>query len=226
MNWCGVWQFFKKIEPYYPWILLCVILVIVFLIIFLLIAYFVKPKSDPKGIADEPKSDAKQVNHRFDLPPYLFGFSEFSKFFKRGDFAQNFFDANQFLRRSFPGVNYKYSVPWFVLLGPEASGKTTLAKHLEHRIGCAIPDFPQLFPRQDCTYSFFSNAVICNLAGDHFAHAKTADCNDAGFRTFLTLLSRYRQRTPLNGIVLSIPVAELISTDKKMVMERAKFYQK
>ena len=224
MNWCGVWQFFKKIEPYYPWILLCVILVIVFLIIFLLIAYFVKPKSDPKGIADEPKSDAKQVNHRFDLPPYLFGFSEFSKFFKRGDFAQNFFDANQFLRRSFPGVNYKYSVPWFVLLGPEASGKTTLAKHLEHRIGCAIPDFPQLFPRQDCTYSFFSNAVICNLAGDHFAHAKTADCNDAGFRTFLTLLSRYRQRTPLNGIVLSIPVAELISTDKKMVMERAKFY--
>ena len=224
MNWCGVWQFFKKIEPYYPWVLLCVILVIVFLIIFLLIAYFIKPKIGPKGIADEPKTGTKPVNHRFDLPPYLFGFSEFSKFFKRGDFAQSFFDANQFLRQSFPGTNYKYAVPWFALLGPEASGKTTLAKHLEHRIGCATPNFPQLFPRQDCTYSFFSNAIVCNLAGDHFAHTKTADCDDAGFRTFLTLLSRYRQRTPLNGIVLSIPVSELLNSDKKTVMERAKFY--
>lgn len=224
MNWCGVWQFFKKMEPYYPWVLLCVVLVIVFLIIFLLIAYFIKPKNLPKGIADDSKVGTKPVNHRFDLPPYLFGFSEFSKFFKRGDFAQNFFDANQFLRRAYPGVNYKYAVPWFVLLGPESAGKTTLAKHLEHHIGCAIPDFPQLFPRQDCTYSFFSNAVICNLAGDYFLHAKTTDCNDVGWRTFLTLLSRYRQRTPLNGIVLSIPVAELLSTDKKVVMERAKFY--
>ena len=224
MNWCGVFQFFKIIEPYYPWLLLCVILVIVFLIIFLLIAYFVKPKNLLKGIADEPKPAAKPVDHRFDLPPYLFGFSEFSNFFKRGNFAQSFFNANQFLRRSFPGINYKYAVPWFVLLGPEAAGKTTLAKHLEHRIGCSTPDFPQLFPRQDCTYSFFSNAVVCNLSGEYFLRAKTADYNDAGWRTFLTLLSRYRQRTPLNGVVLSIPVTELLSTDKKVVMERAKLY--
>ena len=226
MNWGGIWTFFKNIEPYYSWFLLSIIIVIVFLIVFLLISYFIKPKNLPKEITDTPKPGTKSVDHRFDLPPYLLGLSEFLSFFKRGDFAKSFFSANQFLRRLFPGINYKYAVPWFVLLGPEQSGKTILAKHLEHIIGSATPDFPQLFPRQDCTYSFFNNAVVCNLAGEYFSHADKIDSNDNGWRTFLTLLSRYRERTPLNGIVLTVPVKELLNSDKKTITERAKFYHK
>lgn len=202
-------------------IILIMIIVLLFIIFIILIirskkASYIKPIHTIKidscpQVADTTKP-TPEINDEFKLPPFLYGLSEpFQHYFKGGSFSNVFFKAQNFVERNFYD---KYTLPWFAVLGASHSGKTQLLDSLEEGLSSIHSDFDQVKPREHCYFSFFNDAVLLNLKGDFFLNQNNEKANDRGFRAFLLLLSRYRMKRPLNGIILTIPMTEIYGLEK------------
>jgi type VI secretion system protein ImpL len=103
-------------------------------------------------------------------------------------------------------------LPWYLLLGPEGSGKTSL-------LDFSGLDFPlnkvdrqrglEPQPTRHCDWYFAENGVLVDTAGRYLT--QPADLDRSGWSTLLDLLRKHRRHRPLNGILVSLSVATLLS---------------
>ena len=115
------------------------------------------------------------------------------------------------------GRPYVYELPWYVIIGAPGAGKTTalvnsgLEFPLEAQIGGKM--IRGVGGTRNCDWWFTSDAVLIDTAGRYTTH----DSNRAGDRGawlgFLDLLVRYRPGRPLNGVLLTLSVSDLLNTD-------------
>ncbi len=102
-----------------------------------------------------------------------------------------------------------YDQPWFVLIGPPGSGKTTalLNSGLHLPLGDDGPSARGVGGTRLCDWWFTDEAVLIDTAGRYTTQDSTAAVDAAGWTGFLDLLRRTRPRQPVNGVlvVLSIP---------------------
>lgn len=102
-----------------------------------------------------------------------------------------------------------YTLPWILMLGPDESGKTTVLQE------CGV-DFPYTTAEgrkpgrgqaPGCEYWFSRGAVVLDLAGRIGAHEDSF----GAFKGFLDQLKRVRRDRPLDGVVVAISIADVIS---------------
>jgi len=104
--------------------------------------------------------------------------------------------------------------PWYLMLGAPQSGKSTLLAHAgfnfikpEHAGEEAINYVKQL---PDCDWWFAEEAVFIDLQ----SHQQEQDGNN--WRNFIKLIKRNRKSKPLNGIILTISLSDiLLSSNNK-----------
>jgi type VI secretion system protein ImpL len=107
-----------------------------------------------------------------------------------------------------------YDLPWYVFIGAPGSGKTTallnsgLRFPLEQRVGKAA--VRGVGGTRNCDWWFTDEAVFLDTAGRYTTQDSDAASDSEGWREFLALLSKYRKRRPLNGIVLTISAQDLL----------------
>lgn len=111
---------------------------------------------------------------------------------------------------------WKYDLPLYLLIGPEGSGKTSL-------LDFSGLDFPLNSIEQNltkniegtryCEWYFGENGIIIDTAGRYFTQ-ETPDIDATGWSTLLSLLRRHKRNRPLNGVLVNIPVDELLSGDE------------
>ncbi|MEO8751278.1 MAG: type VI secretion system membrane subunit TssM [Casimicrobiaceae bacterium] len=111
---------------------------------------------------------------------------------------------------------YVYQMPWYMIIGAPGSGKTTALVNS----GIEFPlakEFGKAAIRgvggtRNCDWWFTNDAVLLDTAGRY----TTQESNEALDRTewtgFLTLLRKFRPRAPINGILLTISVPDLLGT--------------
>jgi type VI secretion system protein ImpL len=115
------------------------------------------------------------------------------------------------------GAAALYALPWYVIIGPPGSGKTTALRN------SGIP-FPYMSPQsgggvrgvggtRNCEWWLSNEGVLLDTAGRYM----TDDDDRDEWLSFLDLLRQNRPLKPLNGIIVAVNVAELGSAREQQV---------
>jgi type VI secretion system protein ImpL len=112
-------------------------------------------------------------------------------------------------------AQYLYQLPWYLIVGAPGAGKTTalINSGLEFPLGDTMGKAPLrgIGGTRHCDWWFTEQAVLLDTAG-RYALQESQRARDASeWQTFITLLKRYRPRQPINGVIMTLSVADLLS---------------
>jgi len=115
--------------------------------------------------------------------------------------------------QSKPGL---YELPWYVMIGPPGSGKTTALKNA----GLRFPLQSQLGKEsiqgvggtRNCEWWFTDQAVLIDTAGRFTTQDSDQTTDAAAWHSFLGLLKRHRPKQPVNGVLLTLSIHELLDS--------------
>jgi len=210
--------------PMTLWLLFISILVIVLILLFIMYASNKKAgvnrdkeaTLDPGADTNDPTKIPYDEAER--MPPIGGWLSEFLSrrgYFHVGELSLSFLRAIAFLKETVRTYNYKYQLPWFLVLGTEGSGKSSLFENAGLHLPLGKPDFSKGKASPDCRWWFLSSGVFIEPRGDLFIQKDTLRSKEKLWRSLILLLTRYRPARPINGIILTISAAELYGRDKE-----------
>jgi type VI secretion system protein ImpL len=113
---------------------------------------------------------------------------------------------------------YLYEQPWYVLIGPPGSGKTTalLSSGLnfpaDQLDGEAMP-VGGVGGTRLCDWWFADEAVLIDTAGRYTTQDSDKAVDRAGWEGFLDLLRRTRKRQPVNGAIVVVSLTDIVAAD-------------
>ncbi len=128
-----------------------------------------------------------------------------------GILQERFGEAMEVLKKS--GSNI-YELPWYIIIGPPGSGKTTALVNsglnfpLAERFGKDA--VRGVGGTRNCDWWFTDNAVLLDTAGRYVTQDSHAAADSAAWIGFLKLLKKHRKRRPINGAMVAISLADLL----------------
>ncbi|KJK07731.1 MULTISPECIES: type VI secretion system membrane subunit TssM [Pseudomonas] len=111
--------------------------------------------------------------------------------------------------RATPAKDALYALPWYLVIGQPAAGKSTMI----YQSGLNFPYAEREGARvaglggtRNCDWFFSSEAVLLDTAGRYMNNPEEA----GKWRAFLQLLRQHRQRRPLNGLIVSVSIDDIL----------------
>src|SRR5688572_11486190 len=118
------------------------------------------------------------------------------------------------------GRSALYALPWYMFVGPPAAGKTTAIE----RSGLAFAGGKTGSSKvrgtagtRNCDWWFTRDAILLDTAG-RFA---VQDDDRDEWRAFLDLLKRHRPQRPVDGLVVALSIADVMSAPEAQIEEVA-----
>jgi type VI secretion system protein ImpL len=107
-----------------------------------------------------------------------------------------------------------YELPWYLMIGPPGSGKTTalLQSGLRFPLERA-QELKGVGGTRNCDWFFTDEAVLLDTAGRWTTQDSHQPADEAAWRGFLGLLAKHRPREPINGVIVAIAVDDLLAGD-------------
>ncbi|KOF52629.1 MULTISPECIES: type VI secretion system membrane subunit TssM [unclassified Achromobacter] len=173
-----------------------------------------RPAAAKREEAKEPVNpEVRELQERFDEAVELLRRTRFEHGERPGFFSR-------FSRQ------YLYQLPWYVFVGAPGSGKTTALVNsglnfpLADRYGKV--GLRGVGGTRNCDWWFTDDAVLLDTAGRYTTHESDPIGDENEWKGFLGLLSRFRGRQPINGAILTVSVADLLSaSDTERVQHAA-----
>ena len=113
-----------------------------------------------------------------------------------------------------PG-SHLYELPWYAFIGAPGAGKTTalLNSGLHFPLAGKLgqPKVQGVGGTRNCDWWFTDEAVLIDTAGRYTTQDSNQETDAAAWRGFLALLKKHRPRSPLNGVIVTVSVADLLS---------------
>jgi type VI secretion system protein ImpL len=109
---------------------------------------------------------------------------------------------------------YLYQLPWYIIIGAPGCGKTTLLINS----GLKLPlletlneeDIPGVGGTRNCDWLFTDDAIFLDTAGRFVSQDSHQPVDAAGWQTVLKLIKKYRPRRPINGVLVTMSVSDLL----------------
>jgi type VI secretion system protein ImpL len=113
-----------------------------------------------------------------------------------------------------------YALPWYVIVGPPAAGKSTalLASGLSFPYSAAGGKGVRgVGGTRNCDWWFAREAILLDTAGRYITESDDRE----EWLAFLHLLRKHRPRKPLNGVLVALPITEIADADPDQLDEMA-----
>lgn len=118
---------------------------------------------------------------------------------------REFHDSVEALDRAVGGAGGRYKLPWLMILGETAAGKSTLLGKMSLSLPCGGPFGNGTSSEADCGFWAFDQGVVLDVRGEYVLRKGGRSADDASWRVLLKLIRRARKRRPLDALVLTIP---------------------
>ncbi|NVZ60051.1 type VI secretion system membrane subunit TssM [Pseudomonas edaphica] len=112
---------------------------------------------------------------------------------------------------------WRSDLPWYLLIGPQGSGKTSLLDFsgLEFPINKIDRKLTRdTLGTQHCDWYFADHGVLIDTAGRYLTQPDV-EVDASAWNILLDLLRKRRRNHPLNGVLVTIPVETLLCPDEK-----------
>jgi type VI secretion system protein ImpL len=120
------------------------------------------------------------------------------------------------------GGRYLYELPWYLIIGAPGSGKTTALQNcgLKFPLADKVGDYAikGVGGTRNCDWWFTDQAVLIDTAGRFTTQDSDRENDRATWSGFLGMLKRARPRQPLNGVMVTVSITDLLT---KSPSERA-----
>ncbi|HXY96464.1 MAG TPA: type VI secretion system membrane subunit TssM [Steroidobacteraceae bacterium] len=120
--------------------------------------------------------------------------------------------------------SWLYELPWYVIIGAPGAGKTTalLNSGLGFPLGDKRGAVHGVGGTRNCDWWFTDRAVLIDTAGRYTTHESDRSADRQAWGVFLELLRRSRPRRPLNGVLVALPVADLLELSSEGLIAHAR----
>ncbi len=118
-------------------------------------------------------------------------------------------------------------LPWYMFIGAPGSGKTTALLNAGLRFPLGDPRSSEqalqgVGGTRNCDWWFTEQAVLVDTAGRYTTQESDHQADSAAWLGFLDLLKRFRPRQPLNGVILTLSVGDLVHWNDEELARYAK----
>ncbi len=112
------------------------------------------------------------------------------------------------------GGRYLYELPWYLIIGAPGSGKTTALQNcgLKFPLADKVGDHAVrgVGGTRNCDWWFTDQAVLIDTAGRFTTQDSDRENDRATWSGFLGLLKKARPRQPLNGVLVTVSITDLL----------------
>ena len=115
--------------------------------------------------------------------------------------------------------NPLYALPWYLVIGESRTGKSSMICHSGLSSPLAKTVSSTLSVTRNCEWWFFNEAIVLDTAG-RYTIPIDPQRDMTEWDEFLKLLSRFRRKEPINGIVAAISSEKLLSMSPSELAEQ------
>ncbi|KEY59000.1 type VI secretion system membrane subunit TssM [Serratia sp. DD3] len=168
----------------------------------------------PKGEVESQTQQDPQLAQRFD---------EAAQLLKKARFKPGQGDKPSWLNRF--NRQYLYQLPWYVIIGAPGAGKTTAlinsGLHFPLADSFGKSALRGVGGTRNCDWWFTNEAILLDTAGRYTTQESQRAEDAEEWKSFVELLKKYRARQPVNGVIITISVADLLSENSESLAIQA-----
>lgn len=165
---------------------------------------------DPQG---QLNREVQSLAECFDEATQILKKAHFSKIGSRAQWTQRF------------STQYLYRLPWYVIIGTPGSGKSTALANSGLQFPLTNRFSEMVFKRnggtRNCDWWLTNDAVLLDTAGRYTTQENEPIQDASEWLEFISLLRKYRRRQPINGVIITISISDLLTQSTDVSRQQA-----